>query len=372
MLTVLGIRDGIVGTLTRKLLENPRNRELSPMGDQSLPGEFVETLRTHPDAEFIIAETRAISATVNLAVKGRPSLDADLTATALGDPIISLASLSFPDDWPTDLGAVFVSESAAERLSLAPGDVLAGRVGRTRSGREEVVSLPLTVLGVIPRHIVGTNRVFCSSELMAMIEDYRSRYAVPELGWEGEENPFETKVYSRFRLYSRDLDGVERLRVHLQTLGVETVTQASQIALVKDLDRAFTVVFLALFVVVGGGAFASAASGSTDQVVKMRRSLAVLALLGLSKGKLLFFVMLQTALTGFLASVLAEALFLLLSAVLNYYFSGTFMGSQQVCALAPHKLAAAGLLTVIFMTLASGCAYHSLADIEPSEGMREV
>jgi hypothetical protein len=179
-------------------------------------------------------------------------------------------------------------------------------------------------------------------------------------------------MYSRFRLYSKDLDGVERLRLHLLNLGVNSLTQAAQIKLVKDLDHSFTVVFLALFVVVGGGAFASAASGSIDQVIKTRRSLAVLALLGISKFKLLIFTMVQSALTGLLAALGAEALFLLLAKTLNSYFGGSLGSVDEVCSLSAYKLLAAALILILFMTTASGCAYTSLADIEPSEGMRDV
>jgi hypothetical protein len=178
--------------------------------------------------------------------------------------------------------------------------------------------------------------------------------------------------FSRFRLYSKDLDGVERLRRHLAGLGVDTVTQAAQIKLVKDIDHSFTVVFVAMFVVVGGGAFASAASGSIDQVLKMRRSLAVLALLGISKIRLLIFTMFQAAMTAILATVGAESLFLILAKTLNAYFGGNLGSVDEVCSLSSTKLALAGFITVFFMIAASGCAYTSLADIEPSEGMRDV
>ncbi|MDR0621117.1 MAG: hypothetical protein LBJ61_04485 [Deltaproteobacteria bacterium] len=372
MLTVLGIRDGIVGTLTRRLLENPRNRELSPIGTRSFRPDFFETLKTHPDAEFLIPETREISATINLIVEGIPSFDGDLYSSAPGDPLLSETLTPTELQHQLAIGEIYVSQGVAEKLGIGVGSELTGRVGRRRGGRNEYGRLPLKVLGVIPRHITPKFNVFCSLDLMRMTEDYRSGFEVPELGWEGRPKSDEPSMYSRFRLYSKDLDGVERLRVHLLDLGVDTLTQAAQIKLVQDLDHSFTVVFLALFVVVGGGAFASAASGSIDQVVKMRRSLAVLALLGISKIKLLVFTMFQAALTGFLAAVGAEILFLILAKTLNAYFGGSMAAVEEVCSLSAFKLAMAAVIIVFFMTAASGCAYTSLADIEPSEGMRDV
>jgi putative ABC transport system permease protein len=372
MLTVLGIKDGIVGTLTRRLLENPRNREISPIGTRSFRPDFFDKLKTHPDVEFLIPETREISATINLIVQDRPALDIDIYSSAPGDPLLSETFDPQTLNHQLGLNEIYVSQSVAEKLGLEAGTELIGRVGRTRGTRAEYSRLPLKVMGVIPIHITPKDNVFCSLDLMRMIEDYRSGYAIPELGWPGQERVEFVPLYSRFRLYAKDLDGVERLRLHLLDENVETLTQAAQIKLVKDLDHSFTVVFLALFVVVGGGAFASAASGSIDQVVKTRRSLAVLALLGISKFKLLIFTMFQAALTGLLAALGAEVLFLLLAKTLNAYFGGNMSAIDEVCSLSAFKLAAAGLILILFMTTASGCAYTSLSDIEPSEGMRDV
>jgi putative ABC transport system permease protein len=372
MLTVLGIRDGIIGTLTRRLLENPRNLEITPKGTQSFSLDFFEPLQAHPDAAFLVPQIRDLSSTINLIVEEKPSFDADLYATGPNDPLLKETVFSSGGERPLGLEGIYISENVAEKLEIKAGSELTGRIGRNRGGKAEYVRFPLTVLGVIPRHITPKNTVFCSLDLLRMTEEYRNGYSVPELEWDGREKPDVPILYSRFRLYAKDLDGVERLRLHLAGLGVETLTQAAQIKLVKDLDHSFTVVFLALFIVVGGGAFASAASGSIDQVLKMRRSLAILALLGISKIKLLVFTMFQAALTGLLATIGAEILFLILAKTLNTYFGGVMSSIDEVCSLSVYKLALAAAITVVFMITASGCAYTSLADIEPSEGMREI
>jgi putative ABC transport system permease protein len=267
---------------------------------------------------------------------------------------------------------IYLSEGMAEKMGLVAGDVVTGRIGRRRDKKNESAEIELTVLGVVPRYITPGFNIFCTLELLRKTEEYRNGYGVPDLGWEGQPRSQIPYKFARFRLYSKDLDGVERLRQYLLTLRVESITQAAQIELVKSLDRSFTVVFITLFVVVGGGAFASAASGSIDQVAKMRRSLSILSLLGMSKFQLLLFSMFQAALTGFLASVLADGLFLGVAEVLNSYFGASLGFGEHVCWLAWWKLGAAAGLTVCFMTAASGCAYSSLADIEPSEGMRDV
>jgi putative ABC transport system permease protein len=208
---------------------------------------------------------------------------------------------------------------------------------------------------------------------MEMTEDFRSNgYGVPELGWPGAEKPTAAVNYPGFRLYSKDLDGVEPLRLYLASLDVESYTQAAQIAMVKNLDRSFTVVFIALLAVVGVGAFVSSASSSLDQVAKMRRSLSILALLGFSKGKLFIFTVFQAVLTGILSSIVAEGLFLVVANMINSYFGDSLEMGEQICFLPYDILLAAAAVATVFMMVSSACASFSLSTIEPSEGMRDV
>ncbi|MDR3204471.1 MAG: hypothetical protein LBV23_06970 [Deltaproteobacteria bacterium] len=372
MLTVLGVRDGIIGTLTSRLLENPRNLELTPKGSFNFKEEFFASLKTQSDVAFVVPETRAISATMNLAAPNQPTFDADLSASGPGDPLLKETADKLGQDTDLLIDKIYLAEAVAEKLGVKAGDKVKGRVGRRRKSHDEYASLELTVLGVIPRHITPGYNAFCSLQLLRHTEDFRSGFAVPELGWEGTPKPAGPERYARFRLYSKDLDGVERLRLYLLKQGIDSYTQAAQIELVKRLDHSFTVIFVALLIVVGGGAFASAASGAIDQVAKMRRSLSVLALLGLSKFQLLNFSMFQAALTGLLSTLGAEGLFLALAKALNVYFGDSLGLGERVCYLATWKLVVAGAITIFFMVSASGCAYTKLADIEPSEGMRDV
>ncbi|MDR1086412.1 MAG: ABC transporter permease [Deltaproteobacteria bacterium] len=372
LLTLLGIKDGIIGTLTKRLVENPRNLELTPRGTGSYPESFFEELRKHPAAGFVIPETRTLSATMTLVKSGFPALRVDLTATGPGDPIAGTAGPpSDPETGPAER-RIYLSRAAAGRLAAKPGDKLTGRIGRLAGGYEESAQTELTVAGIVPEEVAGGYYLFCSLELLKMIEDYRSGFAVSSLGWPGREKPESPVLFPRFRLYAVDLDGVEVLKSHLAGLGLDVTSRAEEIALVRRLDHCFTVVFLALLAVVAGGAFASAASGAVDQVAKTRRSLAVLALLGLSRGRLIVFTVFQSLLTGFLAVILSEGLFSAVARVLNFYFGGSFGLGEEVCALAPFKLLAAGALVLFFMLAASAVAVAGLFELEPSEGMRDV
>jgi putative ABC transport system permease protein len=375
LLTLMGVKDGVIGALTARLIDNPRNLELSPAGTGQFGDDFFKALREHPAAAFVIAETRSIAATIQLEKAGAAPIWVGLSATAPGDPLLAggaeAESAARPDRL-SGLGSVFVSEAVAEKMVLAAGDTVRGTVSRRAEGRLETASTELTVMGVVPRYVVSRDLVFCPLALMEMTEDYRNGFAAPALGWAGREKPEIAPRYAGFRLYAKDLDSVEVLRRFLAARGLEVYTRAEDIAVVRSLDHSFAVVFFVLAVVVGTGAFASAASSALDQAAKMRRSLAVLRLLGLSGGRLSLFSMFQAALTGILAALAADALFLGIAAVLNDYFGPGLGFGERVCWLPPWKLAAAVGLSFIFMVGASSVAAFSLAGIEPSEGMRDV
>jgi putative ABC transport system permease protein len=300
-----------------------------------------------------------------------PALRVDLAPTGPNDPIIKTATPP-PTTEKLDDHSVYLTKIAAQKLGLKPGDAITGRVGRLKGGIEEPATVELKVVGLVPEEVAGGYFMFTTLPLLKMVEDYRSGFEVKALSWPGRVKPEAPIIYPRFRLYAIDLDAVEELRAYLGKKGLDMVSRAEEIALVRRLDHAFTVVFLSLLAVVGGGAFASAASGAVDQVAKIRRSLAVLALLGLSRAQLMLFTVFQSILTGALAVVLAEVLFWGLSQLLNTYFGGNMGLGERVCHLSPYKLAMAGGAVLVFMLTASIAAMASLLDLEPSEGMRDV
>ncbi len=371
LLTLMGVRDGIISTLTQRLIDNPRNLEINPASGGRFDLAFFEHLATHPSAAFVIPETRTISASLQVTGPSGESIWVGLSPTGPGDPLLAQAKSIQPDGL-TALNQIFISEGVAEKLTLKSGDKISGQVSRKREGRLELASLELLIVGVVPRHIISLDQAYGFLHLLEMTEDYRNGFAVPELGWPGSEKPAAPPSYVGFRLYAKDFDGVDRLRQYLETQKLDVYTRAEDIATVRSLDRSFTVVFVVLALVVGCGAFASASSSALDQVAKMRRSLALLRLLGFNSKKLLLFSMCQAVLTGLLAAVIADGFFLIVAGVLNSYFAASLGFGERICFLAPVKLLATVGISFIFMLAASATAGLSLSSIEPAEGMRDV
>ncbi|MDR1035031.1 MAG: hypothetical protein LBT40_00200 [Deltaproteobacteria bacterium] len=379
LLTIFGLKDGIVGTMRNRLTTDPGTLEITPVGHPNFVPDFFRELESDPDVTFVVPNTRDVSNILVLMKPGLQPLRVSTGVTAAGDPLTSIASDSA---LPGKAGGrpefleIWVSEQAAGKLGLRPGDSVTGRVSRSERGYLEHGDAVLTVAGVLPAHVADTDLILGSLDFLRAVELFRSGYPHEELGWEGTNTVklpgSDTVAYQQFRLYARDLDAVGRLQRKLNAMGVMVKARTSEIARVRNMDTAFSMVTLTLLAVVGIGALASASSGSLDQVAKNRKSLACLALLGLGKRHLFLFSSFQAALSGLLASVLAAGLFLATARVLNYLFMGSIRNVERFCTLSWGKLGLSSGAVVLFMILASLAAYKALANIEPSEGMRDV
>ena len=371
LLTLWGVRVGVVGTLTSRLIDNPRNLELRLIGEGRFKADFFRELKGNPDTAFVIPQTRTLAAVVQLDTQAKEPLWVDISATGPGDPLLKdMEVLTVPDGWPKDR-VIYLSAAAAEKVGFQPGRPLRGKVGRSFLGRLEHFEMELAVAGIIPRHVLSREIAYCSLYLMNLIENYRDGLTASPPVWpEGKEAVLES--YAGFRLYAKTLDGVERLRQVLVAQGLDIYTRSEDIAQVRNLDDSFKVVFVALSLVVGLGAFASVSSSALDQVAKMRRSLALMCLLGFSSGGLMVFTLSQAALTGVLAAGLADGLFLAVAWVLNAYFGPSLGFGESVCRLEPWHYAVMAGATLIFMLAATAAACWKLTGVEPAEGMRDV
>jgi putative ABC transport system permease protein len=381
LLTVFGLKDGIVGTMRNRLSTDPGTLEITPVGHPNFTPEFFRDLEKDPDVTFVVPNTRDVSNVIMLVSPDRDPLRVSTGATAHGDPLLALVpagdSLEGAADDDPELRQIWISSKAAKHLGLRPGNTVIGRVSRTSSGFVENAEAEFTVLGVLPPHAADTELILGSLGLIRAVELYRSGYAHDGLGWPGNDPSQMTGreggvVYQQFRLYAKDLDAVTRIQARLNADDIMVKAHTAEIARVRNMDTAFSMVTLTLLAVVLVGALASAASGSIDQVAKNRKSLACLALLGMGKAHLQAFSSFQAALSGFLASALATGLFLVTARILNYLFMGSIHNVERFCTLSWEKLGAASGAVVLFMVLASLTAYKALSDIEPSEGMRDV
>lgn len=365
LLVLFGLKYGLVGSLTERLQRDPAVREIIPLGGTRLQAEFIEALSQREDVAFAIPRTRQIAATSELQVApGEARVSVEMLPTAAGDPLLQGLPV------PRELHQVVLSHTAAEKLGVTPGSQLQARFGRQRGNDLQWQQTTLQVLAVLPLAAFERDALFAQATLLEAVEDYRDGLAVAALGWTGATSTQASRIYPGFRLYARALEDVEPLRQYLATQQVQVVTQAAQIAQVQALSRNLDLLFWLITTLALGGALAATGAGTLAAIERKQRELAVLRLLGLGSGALLFFVILQALYSGLFASVLSALLYRLAEGGINHLF--VQVPGDYASRLLPEHYLVALAAVLLASALAAALGGRRVARIDASQGIRDV
>ena len=366
MLILFGLKFGIIGSMLDNLIEDPRNREVRPVGSGRYDRAWIEQIRTRPEVDFIVPRTRAIAATIELSSdSSKQIVPVEMIPTDRGDPLLTQRQI------PEGMQQLILSQSAARKLNVKPGDEISGSIARRYKGRKERVHVKLTVTDVAPLSSFSRDGAFVPLYLLEAAEDFRDGHAVPALGWGGSEAP-EQRSYPSFRLYTRSIYDVTPISEALSKLGIESSTRAADIDIVRTMDRNLSLVFW-LIAVIGLAGFTLSLSASLwANVDRKRKELSVLRLVGLRTADIVWFPVIQSAFTALLGWLVASAIFLLVSYTINSLFTSQLQTGESLCRLLPSHFAIALALTLGASILAASLAGYRAARIEPSEGLREI
>lgn len=364
LLVLFGLKFGLITSLTERLEHDPAVREIVPLGGARFSAEAIAELAARADVAFALPRTRQIAATAELSA-GEEGVTVEMIPTAAGDPLVPPELLPLPAD------SVVLSQRAAEKLGVKAGDSLSAAFGRQVSGRSEYQRTGLRVQGILPLSAFPRDALFAPLQLLEAAEDYRDGLAVPAFGWPGNSQVQEhARVYPSFRLYAEDLEGVEVLRRYFAERNLEVATQADAIAQVRSLSRNLSVVFWIIASLALGGAFAAMTASALAAVERKRRALSVLRLLGFSSTALVAFVVLQALYTGMFSLLLAWGLYGVAEVGLNRLFQQT--PGEYACRLLLGHYLLALLATLLCSSLAAASGGWRAAQIEASEGLRDV
>ena len=184
LLVLFGVKSGIVNTMVDRLIQDPRNLEISPVGSGRYNQDWFAEAGKRPGVAFIIPQTRSIAANMILYhdVPGKPrTLAVDLIPTGTGDPLIQ--------KWgklPEQNNAVVLSASVARKLKVNAGQKIEGRVGRSVQGRKEQVTVDLKIISILPLQAYPRDAAFVRLALLEATEDYRDGFSSPIFGWPGK------------------------------------------------------------------------------------------------------------------------------------------------------------------------------------------
>jgi len=367
MLVLFGLKFGIIGGMLEQLVEDPANREIRPVGSARFETPWLDRLRKRPDVAFLAPRTRSIAATLQLKSDASTSiLNTELIASGHSDPLLSKTTHR-----PEGLYKIVLSQSAATRLAVGPGDRIDGSLARKYRGKRERVHLPLEVVDVAPVSAFGRNGAFVDVLLLEALEDFRDGNAVPALAW-GGATPAGERTYPSFRLYASSIYDVSQLREWLDQQGIEVRTRASDIELVMRIDRNLSTIYWAIAIIGLIGFSLSLGASLWANVDRKRKELSVLRLVGFRTGDIIWFPIIQAFYTALLGWALAVGIYRLAAFAINNMLSEQMAEGQLVCVLLQQHYVAAAAISVVSAVIAAALAGIRSARIEPSEGLREI
>jgi putative ABC transport system permease protein len=368
MMILFGLKFGIVTTMIHQLVENPANREIRPIGSGRYDDAWIDQYRNRGDVEFIIPKTRALAATIQLkSTSANRIVSTELLATAAGDPLLTgLTSV------PKDYSQVVLSQSAAKKLKVSTGDEIDASLARQFQGRRERVHLPLEVIDVADEVVTSRNVAFVNLELLIASEQFKDGRAVPKLGWEGNSDKLEERVYPSFRLYARSIYDVENIVNDLEKAGARIKANVGEIKTVQSIDENLSVIFWIIACVGALGFSFSLGASLWANVDRKRKELSVLRLVGFKSGRIVMFPVLQSCYTAVLGWLLAVLVYLAFEYLINFFLAPQLNLDRALCfLLAEHFLWALGM-TIVIAIFAAILGGMRAARIEPSDGLREI
>jgi putative ABC transport system permease protein len=367
MMILFALKFGIVGSMLDNLIEDPRNREIRPIGSGRYDLAWIEQLRNRPEVDFIVPRTRAIAATIDLdSETSNRIISVEMIPTGPEDPLLINRTT------PSSTKEVVLSSAAAKKLNVNPGDVIDGSLARRYKGRSERVHIQLKVVDIADRSSFARDGAFTTLPLVESAEDFRDGRAVSEFGWQGAPLTSSDRRYPSFRLYTDSIYNVGRISDALERLGIEVRTRAADIEIVRSMDRNLSLVFWLIAIIGLIGFSFSLGASLWANVDRKRKELSILRLVGFRTAEIVWFPVIQSAFTAILGWVAASLIYLGVSAAINHIFAPQLNSNEQVCYLLPEHIVIALILTLGFAVLAASLAGLRAARIEPSEGLREI
>jgi putative ABC transport system permease protein len=367
MMILYGLKFGIVGSMLSTLIEDPRNREIRPIGSGRYDSAWIEQLHAREEIDFIVPRTRAIAATIDLKSQtAKRIVSVEMIPTDQTDPLLLGRTI------PNNLQQIVLSEKAAQKLQVKPGDEIDGSLSRRYKGRSERVHLTLQVVDIARHASFTRDGAFTNLSLLEAAEDFRDGRAVPELGWSGTKAVNDERTYPSFRLYTRSIYDVSPISDALQKLGIEVNTRAADIDIVRSMDQNLSLVFWLIALIGLIGFSFSLGASLWANVDRKRKELSVLRLVGFRTGEIIWFPVLQSAFTACFGWLTASLIYLGVSFTINGLFITQTEGSETICRLLPNHFLVALILTLGSAVVAASLAGYRAARIEPSEGLRDI
>ncbi|HGM5581119.1 TPA: ABC transporter permease [Pseudomonas putida] len=368
LLLLFGLKHGVVSQLQDELLRDPRNLEVKMLSSGHFDDLWLQGLKQRPEVGFAIGQTRSLNTQADLlGSHGRFADNVEVIPTEAGDPLLATPLSALHGD------QALLSERAAERLGVQPGDSVRLRVNRRLDEVNERGERTLQVVGIVAASRFARPAAFVGTQVLLELEHYRDGYRVAALGASSGQALEGVKVgYARARVYARDIDSVAPLERWLNEQRIETASRLAEIESVKAINRVLGLIFGVIAGAALLGCIASLVGAFLANIDRKRRHLAVLRLLGFGGAAVAAYVVLQALLLS-LAGYLGGLTSYYAGALLFDHLLGSSRATGTfVCHITVWHGLVALLLAFLVAGLVALVGAVRAVRIQPAESLREL
>ena len=361
LMILLALKNGVIGTMVDRLVEDPSNREIIAMGAETYDETFFAEISTHEDVGFVIPATRRINAAATaLRNPANRALERGVTLvpSAEGDPLLSGGA-------PTP-GAVWLSQSLSEALSLSQGGEIEMLIGREIDGTRETARVSFTVAGVAAPEAVTRQVMFLSLPDLLAVEAFRDDRSIEVETYGADRDPPER--YASFRLYARDLADLPTLLRALEARGAQVRPRAENATLLLAFRSNLNLLYAGIALIAVAGFWAAMAANLRGMVERQRVVFSLLLLLGMGRAAAARVPLIQSIVLVLGGVLLTLALMLPALLLINAVFADP--SGNALAKLGLVDVAATLVLGVVTAGTAALWAMRSVRQVQTDEVLR--
>ncbi|WP_424980034.1 FtsX-like permease family protein [Leisingera sp. S232] len=361
LLILLALKNGVIGTMVDRLVENPANREIIPIGVKTYDASFLAELAQREDVAFIVPATRRINAQAT-AVRNSANRNMErgvpLIPSGAGDPIVN--------GTPVTEGRVWITTATARAMDAGAGAELEILIGRDIDGTREIARQTMTVAGVVPESLNGRHGLYIALEDLLKAERFRDQASVSADRYNSRAEP--PVKYAGFRMYATDLTALSGLLADLEALEIQARPRAGNVALLLGFRDNLNVLYVFIAVTAGFGFWAAMAANLRSMVERQRVVFSLLRLLGMRSSHCAQVPMIQSFCLVGLGVLLTLGFVWLGIGAINSVIQPA--GSDPVAYLGFWDVACTALLGCLTALTAASWAIRAVYTVEMSEVLR--